>query len=142
MASTVAPDVSASPESGEKRIDFHRMNRKAWIVTALLVLFQIVAFADKAVLGLVASEAMPDLGISAVEFGFSLEHLFVRLDGRQPLESVLDPEVEIRLKFLTPAGVHVVVETVAGLLEVLWDAFKAARDHLEPLGQGRVVADE
>lgn len=70
MASTVAPDVSASPEDGEKRIDFHRMNRKAWIVTALLVLFQIVAFADKAVLGLVASEAMPDLGISAVEFGF------------------------------------------------------------------------
>ncbi|ETT23773.1 MFS transporter [Rhodococcus aetherivorans] len=70
MASTVAPEVSVSPEPGEKRIDFHRMNRKAWIITALLILFQIVAFADKAVLGLVASKAMPDLGISAVQFGF------------------------------------------------------------------------
>jgi MFS family permease len=47
-----------------------RMNRQAWLVTALLVVFQIIAFADKAVLGLVAGEAMPELGISAVEFGF------------------------------------------------------------------------
>lgn len=47
-----------------------RMNRRAWVVTALLVLFQVIAFADKAVLGLVAGEAMPELGISAVEFGF------------------------------------------------------------------------
>ncbi|MCK0090560.1 MFS transporter [Rhodococcus sp. F64268] len=72
MASSVAPDTiidSPRPETS-KKIDFGRMNRKAWLVTALLVLFQIVAFADKAVLGLVASEAIPDLGISAVEFGF------------------------------------------------------------------------
>lgn len=46
------------------------MSRRAWLVTALLVVFQIVAFADKAVLGLVASEAIPDLGISTVQFGF------------------------------------------------------------------------
>ncbi|MFV0457546.1 MAG: MFS transporter [Actinomycetales bacterium] len=39
-------------------------------MTTLLVLFQIVAFADKAVLGLVASEAIPDLGITPVQFGF------------------------------------------------------------------------
>lgn len=36
----------------------------------MLVLFQIVAFADKAVLGLVAPYAMPDLGITPVQFGF------------------------------------------------------------------------
>lgn len=47
-----------------------RMNRRAWTVTAMLVVFQIIAFADKAVLGLVAGQAMPELGISAVEFGF------------------------------------------------------------------------
>ncbi|WP_232666560.1 MFS transporter [Pseudonocardia sp. TRM90224] len=47
-----------------------RMNRRAWIVTALLVAFQIIAFADKAVLGLVAGLAMPELGLSAVQFGF------------------------------------------------------------------------
>lgn len=47
-----------------------RMNRKAWIITGMLVLFQIVAFADKAVLGLVASDAMPELGLTPVQFGF------------------------------------------------------------------------
>ncbi|MCV9996354.1 MFS transporter [Paeniglutamicibacter sp. ZC-3] len=46
-----------------------RMNRRAWIITIMLVLFQIVAFADKAVLGLVAYKAIPELGISTVQFG-------------------------------------------------------------------------
>jgi MFS family permease len=46
-----------------------RMNRRAWTVTTMLVLFQIVAFADKAVLGLVAYQAIPELGISTVQFG-------------------------------------------------------------------------
>ncbi|TWS21573.1 MFS transporter [Tsukamurella asaccharolytica] len=44
--------------------------RSAWVVVAMLVLFQVIAFADKAVLGLVASRAIPDLGITSVEFGF------------------------------------------------------------------------
>ncbi|GAA4371240.1 MFS transporter [Paeniglutamicibacter cryotolerans] len=35
----------------------------------MLVLFQIVAFADKAVLGLVAYKAIPELGITTVQFG-------------------------------------------------------------------------
>lgn len=47
-----------------------RMNRRAWVVTGMLVIFQIVNFADKAVLGLVADPAMRDLGLSAGEFGF------------------------------------------------------------------------
>ncbi|NNG18990.1 MFS transporter [Naumannella sp. ID2617S] len=46
------------------------MSTRAWIITGMLVLFQIVAFADKAVLGLVAPKAMPDLGITPVQFGF------------------------------------------------------------------------
>lgn len=47
-----------------------RLTKRAWVITIMLVLFQIVAFADKAVLGLVAPLAMPDLGITPVEFGF------------------------------------------------------------------------
>lgn len=43
---------------------------RAWVIVGLLVLFQIIAFADKAVLGLVAPYAMPDLGLTATEFGF------------------------------------------------------------------------
>jgi MFS family permease len=46
-----------------------RMNRRAWTITIMLVLFQIVAFADKAVLGLVAYKAIPELGITTVQFG-------------------------------------------------------------------------
>jgi MFS family permease len=47
-----------------------RMNRRAWVVTGMLVLFQVIAFADKAVLGLVATDAMAELGITPVQFGF------------------------------------------------------------------------
>ncbi len=47
-----------------------KMNRRAWIVTGMLVLFQIVNFADKAVLGLVADPAMRELGLTAGQFGF------------------------------------------------------------------------
>ena len=47
-----------------------RMNRRAWLVTGALVVFQIINFADKAVIGLVADSAMRDLGLTAGEFGF------------------------------------------------------------------------
>ena len=50
--------------------------------------------------------------IAAVEFGFSQDFLFVRLEGRSALEAVFEPDVEVRLKFLVPAGVHVVVDAV------------------------------
>ncbi|MCG7304461.1 MFS transporter [Pseudoglutamicibacter albus] len=43
---------------------------RAWLLTIMLVIFQIIAFADKAVLGLVAPYAIPDLGITSVQFGF------------------------------------------------------------------------
>ena len=46
-----------------------RMNRRAWLVTGLLVVFQIINFADKAVLGLVADPAIRELGLTAGEFG-------------------------------------------------------------------------
>ncbi|MCK8613705.1 MFS transporter [Gordonia sp. C13] len=61
---------SSSPAATERRIDLSRMSRRAWIVTGMLVLFQIIAFADKAVLGLVSADAMPELGLTPTEFGF------------------------------------------------------------------------
>ncbi|HEN8797498.1 MFS transporter [Pseudomonas sp. CM25] len=47
-----------------------QMNRRAWLITGMLVIFQMINFADKAVLGLVAEPAMGELGLSASEFGF------------------------------------------------------------------------
>ena len=46
------------------------MLKKAWLVTALLMVFQMINFADKAVLGLVAESAMAELGMTSTEFGF------------------------------------------------------------------------
>jgi len=46
------------------------LRRRAWLVTGMLMLFMILNFADKAVLGLVAKPAMAELGLSPVEFGF------------------------------------------------------------------------
>lgn len=47
-----------------------RSSVRAWLVVGLLVCLQIVAFADKAVLGLVAPDAMSELGLTATQFGF------------------------------------------------------------------------
>lgn len=51
-------------------VKYGRMNRRAWLVTGMLVLFQIINFADKAVLGLVAGPMMSDLHLTAGQFGF------------------------------------------------------------------------
>lgn len=67
-ASTTEPLIDGPPTRSGMHLG--RMSRRAWLVTGLLVLFQIVAFADKAVLGLVSADAIPELGLTTVEFGF------------------------------------------------------------------------
>lgn len=42
----------------------------AWVITSLLIIFQMINFADKAVLGLVAESVMSELGMSSTQFGF------------------------------------------------------------------------
>ncbi|OLL31458.1 hypothetical protein BTH42_10955 [Burkholderia sp. SRS-W-2-2016] len=44
--------------------------RKAWGITAMLMLFMVLNFADKALLGLVARPAMAELGLTPMQFGF------------------------------------------------------------------------
>ncbi|MFD6075248.1 MFS transporter [Streptomyces hydrogenans] len=44
---------------------------RAWTVTALLVVFMMVNFADKSVLGLAADEIRADLGLNATQFGLA-----------------------------------------------------------------------
>lgn len=46
------------------------ISRRAWLIVGMLILFQMINFADKAVLGLVAEPAMRELGLSASQFGF------------------------------------------------------------------------
>lgn len=58
------------PHTLRAAVTYGRMNRRAWIAVGMLVVFQIINFADKAVIGLVAEPAMRELGLSAGEFGF------------------------------------------------------------------------
>ncbi|HWC24587.1 MAG TPA: MFS transporter [Flexivirga sp.] len=47
-----------------------RTSHRAWFVVGMLVVFQIINFADKAVIGMVAGPAMQELHLSASQFGF------------------------------------------------------------------------
>ncbi|NKX55702.1 MFS transporter [Arthrobacter mobilis] len=58
------------PHTLRAAVTHGKMNRRAWLVTSALVVFQIINFADKAVLGLVADSAIRELGLTAGEFGF------------------------------------------------------------------------
>lgn len=66
-SSKVARHASDTARQQNKK---HRPTSRAWLIVALLVIFQIIAFADKAVLGLVGPYAMADLGLNATQFGF------------------------------------------------------------------------
>lgn len=62
--------ASRDPSALRLQNNRHRPTSRAWIIVALLVVFQIIAFADKAVLGLVSPYAMAELGLNATQFGF------------------------------------------------------------------------
>ncbi|MFJ2092810.1 MFS transporter [Streptomyces sp. NPDC087901] len=54
-----------------------RTSPRAWTVTALLVVFMMINFADKSVLGLAADEIRHDLGLSASAFGLASSAFFL-----------------------------------------------------------------
>jgi alpha-amylase/alpha-mannosidase (GH57 family) len=66
---------------------------------------------DKGTAGAMHQVANGRVVVDLVEFGCNLEHLFVRLDGAEPMRQTLQPDVEIRIKFLKPPGLQVVVRT-------------------------------
>ena len=49
-------------------------------------------------------------GLTLIEFGFDLEHLYVRVDGALPMQRLLGAGMELSLNFLQPAGVRVTLE--------------------------------
>jgi MFS family permease len=49
---------------------------RAWSVTIMAMVFMLINFADKAVLGLVAVPMMKDLGLSATEFGLAASSFY------------------------------------------------------------------
>ncbi|WP_328536200.1 MFS transporter [Streptomyces sp. NBC_00344] len=68
----VAPAVPAGPPKAPSGT-----RRRAWTVTALLVVLMMINFADKSVLGLAADEIRQDLGLSASAFGLASSAFFL-----------------------------------------------------------------
>ncbi|MGY0491009.1 MFS transporter [Streptomyces sp. WG-D5] len=72
---TAAPTLPQQP-AGDVEVT-RGSSARAWTVTALLVVFMMVNFADKSVLGLAADEIRADLHLSATEFGLANSAFFL-----------------------------------------------------------------
>jgi alpha-amylase/alpha-mannosidase (GH57 family) len=57
--------------------------------------------------------------IEVVEFGFSLEHLFIRVDAGRPMRELLVGALGLTVRFLKPAGLQVVLRRDGRLADVL-----------------------
>jgi hypothetical protein len=55
--------------------------------------------------------------LTVVEFGFDLEHLFVRVTATMPVSDLLAEGLSISVNFLAPAGLRVLVRQASGALE-------------------------
>ncbi len=55
-------------------------------------------------------------GIDVVEFGFDREHLFVRVDGPQPVSQMLASGFVVSVRFVKPAGLRVELAEADGVL--------------------------
>lgn len=62
--------IKSLPTSLIEPLEAGRITSRAWLITGMLIIFQMINFADKAVLGLVAEPAMRELGMSSSQFGF------------------------------------------------------------------------
>lgn len=71
-----AADTTSRPLGDPTSADRHTSSR-AWTVTGLLVVFMMINFADKSVLGLAADEIRADLDLSATEFGLANSAFFL-----------------------------------------------------------------
>ncbi|MFG3366783.1 MFS transporter [Streptomyces sp. NPDC090032] len=72
---TAAPTVPQHPAGST--VATGSSSVRAWTVTALLVVFMMVNFADKSVLGLAADEIRADLHLSATRFGLANSAFFL-----------------------------------------------------------------
>jgi alpha-amylase/alpha-mannosidase (GH57 family) len=57
--------------------------------------------------------------IAVVDFGFSREHLFIRVDGARPMRELLVGALGLTVRFLKPAGLQVVLRRDGKFADVL-----------------------
>ena len=71
-------------------------NRKAWIVVALVFLFMLINYADKAVVGLSSVPIMRELGLSHAQFGILGSAFFLLFSVSGVVAAVLiDPQSDL-----------------------------------------------
>lgn len=110
---TVTAQPTGTVESAETKgtiQDRHRPTTRAWVIVGLLVFFQIIAFADKAVLGLVAPQAMPDLGLTPTQFGFIGSAFFFLYAIVSVITGILASKFSVRWIILTLGVVWAVMQ--------------------------------
>jgi hypothetical protein len=78
-------------------------------------------------------------GIGLVEFGFDLEHLYLRIDGTRPMAELLAGGVSLTVRFLKPVGFRVVAQFQRGTLEALLERRHDGGDW-KPAGKSGIVA--
>lgn len=84
--------------------------RRAWVVVFLLVIFQIIAFADKAVLGLVSTDAMAELGLTPTQFGMIGSSFFLLYSIVSIITGVIASRVSVHWIVLTLGVIWAVMQ--------------------------------
>ncbi|MYW68791.1 MFS transporter [Streptomyces sp. SID8379] len=90
-------------------------DRRAWTVTALLVVFMMVNFADKSVLGLAADEIRADLHLSATQFGLANSAFFLLFSVAAIVVGMAADRVSPKLLILVMAVLWSVAQVPAAI---------------------------
>ena len=56
--------------------------------------------------------------VERIEFGFTLDRLFIRLEGPRPLRDVFDRDLDLQIRFMKPDAVQVTVRLAAGTVHL------------------------
>ena len=134
---TEPPEVDVSLPSGFIRpvIDGHLTSYFEWVGAGCVEAVSTASAMHQ------VSERGP--GLTLIEFGFDLQHLYVRVDASEPMQRLLQPDMELSLNFLKPAGARVTVgvqdEAAVGRL-VLRNA-EGVREPVDPAGLRAAVGE-
>ena len=99
---------SADPESSTVR-------RRAWLITAMLVGFMIINWADKTVLGLAAKPMMKELGLTPEQYGMAASSFFFLFSASTVIGGFLLTRVRTTWMLLTMAIAWSVIQVPMAL---------------------------
>ncbi|WP_425828165.1 MFS transporter [Streptomyces fractus] len=110
---TAAPTLPQQP-AGDVEVT-RGSSARAWTVTALLVVFMMVNFADKSVLGLAADEIRADLHLSATQFGLANSAFFLLFSVSAIVVGMAADRVSPKLLLLVMAALWSVAQVPAAI---------------------------